>query len=116
MRSAPRVTTRSPSGHAGGNNHTGGVEWLCAHRPRLESLSLDVQPYDRFAIAAAHHAIPWNDDAGDGRSALGHNGDRLADAEVRRRLRDGEVLQGSGIVPVVGKLIPARMPQHVRMQ
>ena len=26
------------------------------------------------------------------------------------------VLQGSGIVPVVGKLIAARMPQHVRMQ
>jgi hypothetical protein len=26
------------------------------------------------------------------------------------------VLQGTGIVPVVGKLIAARMPQHVRMQ
>ena len=26
------------------------------------------------------------------------------------------VLQGSGIVPVVGKLIAACMPQHVRMQ
>ena len=26
------------------------------------------------------------------------------------------VLQGSGIVPVVGKFIAARMPQHVRMQ
>jgi len=26
------------------------------------------------------------------------------------------VLQGSGVVPVVGKLIAARMPQHVRMQ
>src|SRR5258707_6289482 len=26
------------------------------------------------------------------------------------------VLQGSGIVPVVGKLIAARMSQHVRMQ
>jgi hypothetical protein len=26
------------------------------------------------------------------------------------------VLQGSGIVPIVGKLIAARMPQHVRMQ
>jgi hypothetical protein len=26
------------------------------------------------------------------------------------------VLQGSGIVPVVGKLIAARIPQHVRMQ
>src|SRR4030095_224649 len=26
------------------------------------------------------------------------------------------VLQGSGIVPVVGKLIATRMPQHVRMQ
>jgi hypothetical protein len=26
------------------------------------------------------------------------------------------VLQGSGIVPVVGKLIAARMPQHVWMQ
>ena len=26
------------------------------------------------------------------------------------------VLQGSGIVPIVGKLIPARMSQHVRMQ
>jgi hypothetical protein len=26
------------------------------------------------------------------------------------------VLQGSGIVPVVGELIAARMPQHVRMQ
>jgi hypothetical protein len=26
------------------------------------------------------------------------------------------VLQGSGIVSVVGKLIAARMPQHVRMQ
>jgi hypothetical protein len=26
------------------------------------------------------------------------------------------MLQGSGIVPVVGKLIAARMPQHVRMQ
>ena len=25
------------------------------------------------------------------------------------------VLQGSGIVPVVGKFIAARMPQHVRM-
>ena len=28
--------------HAGGDNHTGGVKRLCAHRPRLESLSLDV--------------------------------------------------------------------------
>ena len=26
------------------------------------------------------------------------------------------VLQGSGIVPIVGKFIAARMPQHVRMQ
>ena len=26
------------------------------------------------------------------------------------------MLQGSGIVPVVGKLIAACMPQHVRMQ
>src|SRR5262245_55770979 len=26
------------------------------------------------------------------------------------------VLQGSGVVPVVGKLIAARMPQHVRVQ
>ena len=26
------------------------------------------------------------------------------------------VLQGSGVVPVVGKLIAAGMPQHVRMQ
>ena len=26
------------------------------------------------------------------------------------------VLQGSGVVPIVGKLIAARMPQHVRMQ
>ena len=26
------------------------------------------------------------------------------------------VLQGSGIVPVVGKFVAARMPQHVRMQ
>jgi hypothetical protein len=26
------------------------------------------------------------------------------------------VLQGPGIVPVVGKFIAARMPQHVRMQ
>ena len=26
------------------------------------------------------------------------------------------MLQGTGIVPIVGKLIAARMPQHVRMQ
>src|SRR5262245_54551985 len=26
------------------------------------------------------------------------------------------VLQGSCIVPIIGQLIPARMPQHVRMQ
>src|SRR5262245_45569464 len=26
------------------------------------------------------------------------------------------VLQGSGVMPIVGELIAARMPQHVRMQ
>src|SRR5207245_8361275 len=52
--------------HTSGDNHASGVEWLCAYRPRLEPLRLNVQPYDRFAIAAAHHGLPWNDDAGHG--------------------------------------------------
>src|SRR5262245_29668360 len=77
--------------HAGGDNKTRGVEWLCAYGPRLEALRLDVQPYDRFAVPAEHHGLPWNDDAGYGRAALGDNGDRLADAESRRRVRNGEV-------------------------
>src|SRR6266540_2518206 len=87
--------------HAGGDDQPGGVEWLCAYRPRFESLRLDVQPYDRFTIAATHHGLPWNDDAGHGRAAFGHNGDRLTDAEIRWRVRNGEmdergmVLQGS---------------------
>src|SRR5262245_13308400 len=77
--------------HAGGDNKTGGVEWLCAHGPRLEPLRLDLQPYDRFAVPTAHHGLPWNDDAGHGRAVLGDNGNRLADVEVRRRVRNGEV-------------------------
>jgi hypothetical protein len=68
-----------------------GARKIVRVRPRFEPLSLDVQPYDRFAIAAAYHGVSWNDDAGHGRPAFGHNGDRLTDAEVRGRLRDGEV-------------------------
>src|SRR5262245_38398027 len=86
---------------AGGDDQAGGVERLCAHGSRLEPLGLDVQPYDGFAVAAAHHSLPGNDHAGNRGAGLGNNSDGLANAEIRWSVRNGElnergmVLQGA---------------------
>jgi hypothetical protein len=80
MSSAPRTTMRSPSARPAA--------------PRLEILRLAVAPDDRLAVAAAHHRVAVDDNAGDVFSTLGGDGDRLADPKRPGRLGDREIEHG----------------------
>ena len=91
MRSAPRTTTRSPSATPARTIEAGRVQRLGPDRARLEPFRIDVAPDHGLAVAGADHGVARQDDAGGAGPGPGQDGHRLADAQVRGRIDDGEL-------------------------